>query len=93
MVWSGSHGRVVMDEGKVTQQSGDYKMPTIRDIPELKTVLVKSTGGVGPSIQPIGEFRPTTAAGGHRQRRGDAVGVGCSIAGQTEKIYQALKQK
>ena len=61
---------LVMDGGRVTNNNlGDYKLPSVKDIPELKTVLVKSTGGVGPlDSKPIGEFANNCSAGSDRQR-------------------------
>jgi CO/xanthine dehydrogenase Mo-binding subunit len=87
---------LVMDEGKVTNNNlGDYKMPTIRDIPELKTVLVKSTGGVGPlDSKPIGEFANNGPPAAIANAVADAVGVRLfELPVKAEKIYQALKQK
>jgi len=87
---------LVMDEGKVTNNNlGDYKMPTIRDIPELKTVLVKSTGGVGPlDSKPIGEFANNGPPAAIANAVADAVGVRLfELPVKAEKIYQALKQR
>ena len=87
---------LVMDEGRVTNNNlGDYKMPTIRDIPELKTVLVKSTGGVGPlDSKPIGEFANNGPPAAIANAVADAVGVRLfELPVKAEKIYQALKQK
>ena len=40
---------VQFDDGKVTTANlGDYKIPTIRDVPELRTALIQSDLGSGP---------------------------------------------
>jgi CO/xanthine dehydrogenase Mo-binding subunit len=83
-----------MDHGKITNNNlGDYKMPTARDIPELKTVLVKSTGGVGPlDAKPIGEFANNGPPAAIANAVADAVGVRLfELPVTAEKIYRALK--
>ncbi len=59
-----------VEDGRVTTLSfGDYKIPTMRDIPPLKTVLLESEGGVGPyHIKGIGESPIGPVAAGDRQR-------------------------
>jgi CO/xanthine dehydrogenase Mo-binding subunit len=87
---------LVIDGGRVANANlGDYKMPTIRDIPELKTVLVKSTGGVGPlDSKPIGEFANNGPPAAIANAVADAVGVRLfELPIKAEKIYQALKHK
>ena len=87
---------LVMDEGKVTNNNlGDYKMPTIRDIPELKTVLVKSTGGVGPlDSKPIGEFANNGPPAAIANAVADAVGVRLFELPLTpEAVLRALREK
>ena len=48
---------VQFDDGKVTTANlGDYKIPTIRDLPELRTALIQSDTGSGPyNSMSIGE--------------------------------------
>jgi len=85
---------LLMDHGKITNNNlGDYKMPTARDIPELKTVLVKSTGGVGPlDAKPIGEFANNGPPAAIANAVADAVGVRLfELPVTAEKIYRALK--
>jgi CO/xanthine dehydrogenase Mo-binding subunit len=87
---------LVMDGGKVTNNNlGDYKLPSVKDIPELKTVLVKTTGGVGPlDSKPIGEFANNGPPAAIANAIADAVGVRLfELPVKAEKIYQALKQK
>jgi CO/xanthine dehydrogenase Mo-binding subunit len=86
---------LVMDHGKVTNNNlGDYKLPTVKDIPELKTVLVKSTGGVGPlDAKPIGEFANNGPPAAIANAVADAVGVRLfELPVTAEKIYNALKK-
>jgi CO/xanthine dehydrogenase Mo-binding subunit len=83
------------DEGRVSTLSfGDYKIPNMRDIPELHTVLVKSDSGGptpygGKSIgeQPIGAVAPAIV-----NAVLDAVGVSIADLPVTaEKVRQALQ--
>jgi CO/xanthine dehydrogenase Mo-binding subunit len=87
---------LVMDGGKVTNNNlGDYKLPSVKDIPELKTVLVKTTGGVGPlDSKPIGEFANNGPPAAIANAIADAVGVRLfELPVKAEKIYQALRLK
>ncbi|MBI3061496.1 MAG: xanthine dehydrogenase family protein molybdopterin-binding subunit [Deltaproteobacteria bacterium] len=87
---------MVMEGGQVTNASlGDYKLPTAADIPELKTVLVRSAGSVAPyEAKAIGEFANNSAPAAIANAVADAVGVRLfelPITG--EKIYHALKNR
>ncbi len=87
---------LIMENGRVTNNNlGDYKMPTVADIPELKTVLVKSTGGVGPlGSKPIGEFANNGPPAAIANAVADAVGVRLfELPITAEKIYHALNKK
>ena len=87
---------LVMDGGKITNNNlGDYKLPSIKDIPELKTVLVKTTGGVGPlDSKPIGEFANNAPPAAIANAIADAVGVRLfELPVKAEKIYRALREK
>jgi len=87
---------LVMDGGKITNNNlGDYKLPSIKDIPELKTVLVKTTGGVGPlDSKPIGEFANNAPPAAIANAIADAVGVRLfELPVKAEKIYRALRKK
>jgi CO/xanthine dehydrogenase Mo-binding subunit len=93
-VGQGIMEELVMENGRVTNNNlGDYKMPTVKDIPELKTVLVKSTGGVGPlDAKPIGEFANNGPPAAIANAVADAVGVRLfELPITAEKIYRALK--
>jgi len=85
---------LVMDNGKITNNNlGDYKLPSVKDIPELKTVLIKSTGGVGPlDSKPIGEFANNGPPAAIANAIADAVGVRLfELPVKAENIYRALK--
>jgi CO/xanthine dehydrogenase Mo-binding subunit len=85
---------LVLDNGRVTNNNlGDYKMPSIADVPDLKTVLFSSTGGVGPgNAKPIGEFANNAPPAAIANAVADAVGVRLfEIPVKAEHIYQALK--
>ena len=87
---------LVMDGGKVTNNNlGDYKLPSIKDIPELKTVLVKTTGGVGPfDSKPIGEFANNAPPAAIANAVADAIGVRLfELPIKAESVYRALKQR
>ena len=87
---------LVMDGGRVTNLSlGDYKLPTAADIPELKTVLVRSAGGVAPyEGKAIGEFANNSPPAAIANAVADAVGVRLfELPITAEKIYYALKEK
>jgi len=87
---------ILIDEsGRVaTANLGDYKLPTIRDIPVLKTSIIQSTAGSGPyNSTSIGEtaIMPTAAAIANAVE--DAVGARIdSLPIAAEKVLQALKR-
>jgi CO/xanthine dehydrogenase Mo-binding subunit len=85
------------DEGRVSTLSfGDYKIPTMQDIPELRTVLVQSDSGGptpygGKSIgeQPIGAVAPAIV-----NAVLDAIGVSITdLPVTSEKVRQALQAR
>ena len=85
-----------MDGGHVTNASlGDYKLPTAADIPELKTVLVYSGGGVAAyEGKAIGEFANNSPPAAIANAVADAVGVRLfELPITAEKIYHGLKEK
>ncbi len=84
-----------LEEGRVTALSfGDYKLPTTKDIPSLKTVLVASKSGVGPyQIKGIGEPPITPVAAAIANAVEDAVGIRIrDLPITSEKIYRAIRQ-
>jgi CO/xanthine dehydrogenase Mo-binding subunit len=88
---------VAIDEGgKVgTVNLGEYKIPTIRDVPPLKTTVIQSGAGSGPyHSMSIGEtaIMPTAAAIANAVE--DAVGVRIkSLPITAEKVLEALKSR
>jgi CO/xanthine dehydrogenase Mo-binding subunit len=82
-----------VEDGRVTNLSfGEYKMPTMRDIPPLTTVHVQSTDGVGPyHIKGIGESPLTPVAPAIANAVADAIGVRIrELPLSAEKVYSAL---
>jgi CO/xanthine dehydrogenase Mo-binding subunit len=74
---------------------GEYKIPTVNDIPALRTVIVASDEGVGPyKVKGIGENPISPAAPAIANAIEDAVGVRIKDLPITaEKIYRALRKK
>ncbi len=72
---------------------GEYKIPTARDIPPLKTVIVPSDSGVGPyKVKGIGENPISPVAPAIANAIEDAVGVRIKDLPITaEKIYHAMR--
>jgi CO/xanthine dehydrogenase Mo-binding subunit len=83
-----------VEDGRVTTLSfGDYKIPTIRDIPPLKTVILGSDSGVGPyHIKGIGETpnTPTAAAIANAVEAASGVRIR-DLPITAEKVYRANK--
>ncbi len=85
------------DEGRVSTLSfGEYKIPTMRDIPELRTVLVPSESG-GPTPyggKAIGEQPISAVAPAIVNAVLDATGISIpDLPVTAEKVYRALQQK
>ena len=87
---------LTLDNGKVANANlGDYKLPTIRDIPQLETVLVESEGGLAPhGGKAIGEFANNNPPAAIANAVADAVGVRLfEIPVTAEKVYSGLRAK
>jgi len=87
---------VVMEDGQVsTLHLGDYKLPNIKDIPPLTTVLVQEEIGPAPfQSKAIGESSITPVAAAIANAVYDAVGVRFyDMPITAEKIYWALKER
>jgi CO/xanthine dehydrogenase Mo-binding subunit len=87
---------LVIENGRVTNNNlGDYKMPTAKDIPVLRTVLVESSGGVGPvNAKPIGEFANNCPPAAIANAVADAVGARLfSLPVTAEKVYAAMPKE
>jgi CO/xanthine dehydrogenase Mo-binding subunit len=85
---------LIMENGKVSNLSlGEYKLPTAGDVPELKTVLVNSGGGVAPyEAKAIGEFANNSPPAAIANAVADAVGARLfDLPITAEKVYSALK--
>jgi CO/xanthine dehydrogenase Mo-binding subunit len=73
---------------------GEYKLPTIADIPPLETVLVPTSGGAGPyQAKAIGEWANNATAAAIANAVADA--VGCQLFElpiTAERVCAALHQ-
>jgi CO/xanthine dehydrogenase Mo-binding subunit len=87
---------LLLEEGHVTTLSfGDYKIPTMADIPPLKTVVLEPGEGVGPyGIKGIGETPNTPTAAAIANAVADAIGVRIrDLPVTAEKVYRAVKEQ
>jgi CO/xanthine dehydrogenase Mo-binding subunit len=83
-------------EGRVASvHFGDYKIPNVKDIPELKTIVLASESGPGPynargiGENPIGPVAPAIANAVE-----DAVGVRIrDLPITAEKVYRSLTDR
>ncbi len=85
-----------MEDGQVsTLNLGDYKLPNIRDIPPLTTVLVEEEVGPAPFHgKAIGESSITPTGAAIANAVYDAVGVRFhDLPITAEKVYWALRQQ
>lgn len=85
---------LAVDDGKVaTAHFGEYKIPTIRDIPPLKTSVTEIPRGPGPyNSMPIGETSNIAVAAAIANAIHDAVGVRIkSLPITAEKVFEALR--
>ena len=85
-----------MEDGQVsTLNLGDYKLPNIRDIPPLTTVLVEEEVGPAPFHgKAIGESSITPTGAAIANAVYDAVGVRFhDLPINAEKVYWALQQQ
>ena len=82
------------EDGQVSSLSlGDYKIPTIADIPKLETVLLENPAGPTPyQGKGIGEISNIPIAAAIANAVADAVGVRItSLPITAEKVLAALK--
>jgi len=87
---------VTVENGQVqTTNFADVKFPTIEDVPELNTVLLEPSGGVGPfNVKGIGENPLTPVAAAIANAVEDACGVRIKDLPITaEKIHAALQAR
>ena len=84
---------VMVNDGKVaTANFGEYKIPTIADVPPLRGSVTEQAHGAGPyNSMPIGETANIPTAAAIANAVEDACGVRIkSLPITAEKIYQAL---
>jgi CO/xanthine dehydrogenase Mo-binding subunit len=87
--------QLMISDGKVvTANFGDYKIPTIMDIPPIKTPVTERSKGAGPyNSMPIGETANIPVAGAIANAVEDAVGVRIkSLPITSEKVLEALSK-
>jgi CO/xanthine dehydrogenase Mo-binding subunit len=85
---------LVSEDGRIVNGNlGDYKLPNIRDLPELETVLVPSTGGIGPyDAKAIGELANNATAAAIANAVADASGVRLfELPVTAERVYRRLR--
>ncbi len=85
---------LMISDGKVTTTHfGDYKIPTIKDVPVFKTSVRETPKGAGPySSMPIGETSNIPVAAAIANAVEDAVGVRInSLPITAEKVLAALR--
>ncbi|MCI0844327.1 MAG: xanthine dehydrogenase family protein molybdopterin-binding subunit, partial [Chloroflexi bacterium] len=85
----------VTDGGQVVNGNmGDYKLPTMADIPVLETVLIQTGGGAGPyEAKAIGELANNATAAAIANAVADS--VGCRIFElpiTADRVYKALRE-
>jgi CO/xanthine dehydrogenase Mo-binding subunit len=84
---------VIINDGKVaTTHFGEYKIPTIRDVPPFRSSVTEQPHGAGPyNSMPIGETGNIPTAAAIANAVEDACGVRIkSLPITAEKVYEAL---
>lgn len=87
--------QLMIEDGKVaTANFGDYKIPTIKDIPPLKTSVTENPRGSGPyNSMAIGETSNIPVAAAIANAVEDAVGVRITeLPITSEKVLAALRK-
>ena len=87
---------LVLEGGRVSNPNlGEYKLPTIADIQELQTVLVRDADGPAPyGGRAIGEIASCSPAAAIANAGADAVGVRVlDLPVTAEKVYRELKKR
>ena len=85
-----------IEDGKpTTLHMGDYKIPSIKDVPDLVTVLLEEPYGTGPSkIHSIGESSNVPTAAAIANAVADAIGQPIlSLPITAEKVWRVLEDK
>lgn len=87
---------ISIEDGRVTNPSlADYKIPSEKDVPELRSIVLESKVGHGPyNVRGIGEGAITMPSAAIANAVEDACGVRIADLPVTaEKVYRALKEK
>lgn len=86
---------VLKDGAVITAHLGDYKLPTIMDIPELETVLLPGGSGMAPfSTTAVGEMSNVALPAAITNAVFDAVGVRLTeLPISAEKVLEDLSAK
>jgi CO/xanthine dehydrogenase Mo-binding subunit len=87
---------IMTEDGQISTLSlGDYKLPTVKDIPELVTVLLEPSPGPAPyQGKGIGESSNIPVAAAIANAVADAVGVRVmDLPVTAEKVFAALRAK
>jgi CO/xanthine dehydrogenase Mo-binding subunit len=87
---------VGVEDGRVTTQNlGDYKLPTIRDIPELATINVPADSGPGPfNAKGIGETPHVPTAAAIANAVADAIGAPMlQLPLTAERVLEAIQTR
>ena len=82
-----------VEDGRVAAANlGEFKLPTVRDIPELQTVLLRSESGLGPHrLKEIGEGPLAPVAAAIANAVADAIGAPIlDLPITAEKVRAAL---
>jgi CO/xanthine dehydrogenase Mo-binding subunit len=85
--------QVIINDGKVgTTHFGEYKIPTVKDVPPFRSSVTEQPKGAGPyASMPIGETANIPTAAAIANAVEDACGVRItSLPITAEKIYEAL---
>jgi CO/xanthine dehydrogenase Mo-binding subunit len=84
------------EDGKILVANlGEYKLPSIRDIPKHETLYIRDHEGPGPfQTKPIGEHGAIPTAAAIANAVYDAIGVQIrDLPITAEKVYNALRKK
>lgn len=95
-IGQGMMEEIISEDGRVvTANLGDYKLPTVADIPELVTVLVQSDSGPAPyEAKAIAEMANNSAPAAIANAVADAVGVRLyDIPVTAEKVLEGLARR
>lgn len=87
---------VIISDGKVaTANFGEYKIPTVKDVPPFKSSVMEQPKGAGPyNSMPIGETANIPVAAAIANAIEDACGVRIkSLPITAEKVHKALRDR